>query len=85
MNLRNAKDAHHLPIIKCICGFEILLLPDAEHLGLAIDEHALEHQKKYCLTEKETEDIKDNLITQVFKLVSETKDFPNNRPASPKK
>jgi len=85
MNLRKAKNVHQLPIIKCVCGFELLLLPEIELLGHAIGEHALEHQKKYCLTDEETNDIEDVLIAQVFKLASETKDFSNNGSASLKK
>ena len=35
-----------LPIIKCECGTEILLLPDLKAMDRAIDAHVAEHRKK---------------------------------------
>ena len=36
----------HLPLIKCECGAEILLLPDLKAMDLAIEAHVAEHRKK---------------------------------------
>jgi hypothetical protein len=60
-----------LPIIRCSCGFELLLLPDVQVMGQAIERHALEHKKNYGLTQEQTESLKDDLIAQAFKLTSE--------------
>ena len=35
-----------LPLIKCECGTEILLLPDLKAMDRAIDAHVAEHKKK---------------------------------------
>lgn len=41
-----------------------------ENLGKAIEEHAIEHKKKYALTQKEADAIQDNLIAQALKIAS---------------
>jgi hypothetical protein len=47
---KNAKSDKHLngrlPLIKCECGAEILLLPDLQAMNRAIKAHAAEHTKK---------------------------------------
>ena len=35
-----------LPIIRCICGSEILLIPDLEAMSTAVKTHLSEHKKK---------------------------------------
>ena len=61
----------NLPLLKCECGHEILLLPDLKTLGKVIEEHAMEHKKKYSLTQEETETLEDNLIAQALRMASE--------------
>jgi hypothetical protein len=61
---------HNLPILKCECGYEILLLPDLKTLGKAIEEHAMEHNKKYGLTQEEADSLQDNLIAQALSMAS---------------
>ena len=36
----------HLPLIKCECGAEILLLPDLQAMNRAIKAHVNEHKQK---------------------------------------
>jgi len=36
----------HLPLIKCECGTEILLLPDLKAMDRAINAHVAEHREK---------------------------------------
>ncbi len=64
---------NNLPIIQCVCGHEILLLPDLQTLGKAIEEHVMEHEKKHALTQEETYIIQDDLIRQALKLASKIK------------
>jgi hypothetical protein len=64
-------DSDCLPIIRCSCGFELLLLPNVQVMGEAIEKHALEHKKEIELTQEQTESLKDYLIAQAFKLASE--------------
>jgi hypothetical protein len=61
----------NLPIIKCECSNEILLLPESKNLGKAIEEHAIEYKKKHILTQKEADAIQDNLIGQALRMASE--------------
>jgi hypothetical protein len=62
-----------LPTIKCECGYEILLLPDLQAMGQAIEKHALDHKKKFALTQEETDSLENNLIAEALKLASELK------------
>jgi hypothetical protein len=59
-----------LPTIHCECGHKILLIPDTKVMGQTINEHALDHKRKYTLTEEETGTLEDELISQVFELLS---------------
>lgn len=63
-----------LPVIKCSCGAEILLVPNVKLMNEAIEAHILEHTKK-CSTPKEAEaeaeQIRDDLIIQVLEKASE--------------
>jgi hypothetical protein len=34
------------PLIRCECGFEILLVPDVDAMAKAIENHAEEHARK---------------------------------------
>ncbi len=61
----------NLPVLKCTCGYEILLLPDLNALGNAIQKHVLADQMKYGLTQKEADAREDYLVAQVFSLVLE--------------
>ena len=56
-------------IIKCDCGEEILLIPDLEEMGKAIEIHAEKHQQKISDPTKaqaEAERVKNLLIVQVL-------------------
>ena len=60
-----------LPVLKCKCGHEILIMPDLKTMGRVIEEHAIEHKRKYALTQEETDAVQDNLIAQALIIVSE--------------
>jgi hypothetical protein len=68
--VRNHSSNRNLPTILCECGHKILLLPDVKAMGQAIEEHALEHKRKYALTEEETEALENGLIAQALDLIS---------------
>ena len=70
------KSTHDLPIIRCTCGYELLLLTDAQVMGQAIENHVLEHKNKYGLTQKQTESLEDNLIAQAFELAEKKSKQP---------
>jgi hypothetical protein len=59
-----------LPLLKCKCGHEILILPDLKTMGRVIEEHAMEHKKKYALTQEEADAVQDNLIAQALMIIS---------------
>jgi hypothetical protein len=71
-----SKEKHNLPIIQCTCGFKLLLLPDAEVMGQAIEKHTLEHKKKYRLTQEEAENLEFQLIAQAFELAAKESKKP---------
>jgi hypothetical protein len=77
----NAK-VFNLPVIRCRCGAEILLIPDAAATGKAIEAHAqncsLTKQSKN--RSKRTEDLTDYLIEQAFDKAAETKLEENRIP-----
>jgi hypothetical protein len=63
-----------LPVIKCSCGAEILLVPNVKLMNEAIEAHILEHIKKCKVpkeAEAEAEIIRDDLIIQVLEKASE--------------
>ncbi len=41
---RKGKPEHNLPTIKCICGQEILIVPDLKAMSEAIRNHLLKHK-----------------------------------------
>jgi hypothetical protein len=57
-----------LLVVKCSCGAEILLVPDAAAMGAAIERHVVEHKRRFGLSDKQAEDIRDLLIIQTFEL-----------------
>lgn len=71
---KNCKPPHHLPLLKCECGAEILLLPDLRLMNHAIEVHVSEHRKKEKDPKKasiEAARIRDILIDQLLKKASE--------------
>jgi hypothetical protein len=63
---RSLKD--NLPVLKCECGHEILILPNLKTLGKEIEEHAMEHKNKFALTQKEVDALVDSLVAQALKM-----------------
>ncbi len=63
-----------LPVIKCSCGSEILLVPNVKLMNEAIEAHINEHTKKLKTpkeAEAEAERVRDDLIIQVLEKASE--------------
>jgi hypothetical protein len=63
-----------LPIIKCCCGTEILLIPNVKKMNEAIEAHVLEHTKKIKdakEAEAEAERIRGDLIIKVLEKASD--------------
>ena len=62
-----------LPVIKCSCGAEILLVPDVKLMSEAIEAHVEEHKQKVKdpkEAEAEAERIRDDLIVKVLNKAS---------------
>lgn len=57
-------------VVKCSCGAEILLVPDVAAMGAAIENHVVEHQKKYGLSKEQADSIRDYLIIQTFEAAA---------------
>ena len=46
-----------MPIFKCVCGFEILVVPDLKAMGRAIKNHVAKHKKASDVSEWLTEQV----------------------------
>jgi hypothetical protein len=44
----------HMPIVRCLCGSKILVLPDLKAMNLAINKHVAEHKKVHDASERLT-------------------------------
>jgi hypothetical protein len=64
-----------LPIIRCFCGTEILIIPSIKHMNEAIENHVAKHKRRLKDTKraKEVEAtlIRDFLSTQMFERIIE--------------
>jgi hypothetical protein len=70
-------DDIRLPVIECICGEKILLVPNVKQMSKAIEAHAEAHAKKMKGATKkekeaETERIRDFLTAKVLQKAGET-------------
>lgn len=71
-NVRKSQGS--LPLLKCECGAEILLLPDLKVMNHAIEVHVSEHRKKERDPHKAAvtaAHIREILIKQLLKKASE--------------
>jgi hypothetical protein len=62
-----------MPIIRCVCGYEILVLPDLKAMNRAIENHLAEHKKASDCSESNLALIwlREFLTEQLFRLSSE--------------
>jgi hypothetical protein len=71
----DAKNRVGLPIIRCFCGTEILIIPSIEHMNEAIENHVTKHKRRLKDTKRakevEAELIRDFLSTQMFERIIE--------------
>jgi hypothetical protein len=67
-NQKGKTSAHkeHMPIARCICGFEILVVPDLKAMNLAISKHLMTTHKK------EFDAAEEKLTEQVLIVASNT-------------
>ena len=64
----------HMPVIKCVCGFEILVLPDLKAMNRAIKNHLAEQkQADYDLA---FDSLEKFLTEQILKAASKM-NLPN--------
>jgi hypothetical protein len=58
-----------LPTVKCVCGAEILLVPDVKLMSKALEAHVEEHKRKFKNAKEaeiEAQCIMDDLIEKVL-------------------
>jgi hypothetical protein len=60
-----------MPIVRCTCGLEILVVPDLKAMDLAINKHVAEHKQSREGSKKLT----DFLTEQVLIMVSKNKNL----------
>jgi len=63
-----------MPIVKCVCGFEILVVPDLKAMNRAIKNHVAKHkQPDYGLVL----DSLENFLTEQILMVANKMNLPN--------
>ena len=63
-----------MPIIRCICGAEILLVPDVKGMNRAIDSHVEKHVKMAHRNDEDTfspDRVRQILVEQILEKASE--------------
>jgi hypothetical protein len=62
-----------MPIIRCVCGAEILLVPDVKEMNRAIDSHVYKHVKIAHRNEDTfpPEGVRRILVEQILEKASE--------------
>ena len=68
-------DTGNLPIIRCKCGAEFLLIPDLDEMSRTVERHAQSHKEKEhdpLKADVTFAEIQDYLIMQVFQKVRRT-------------
>jgi hypothetical protein len=58
-------EAHktRMPIIRCVCGFKILVVPDLKAMNRAIKNHVAEHKKAIGGPKSLTEFLTEQVLT----------------------
>lgn len=66
-----------MPVIKCLCGAVILLVPDITKMSEAIEKHVKEHvqeRKHSKICEATAEQLRENLIVQTLNAAKDLAD-----------
>jgi len=59
----------HMPIVRCVCGSEILVVPDLKAMNLAIDNHvATKHKATLDDSERLTEFLAEQVLIVATKI-----------------
>ena len=73
MNVHTSESKHkskvRLPVIRCSCGAEILLVPTVKKMGETIENHADSHKQKVKDPEEaeaEAEKVRNDLIAKIL-------------------
>ena len=57
-----------MPIVRCLCGYEILVVPDLKAMNLAINNHLAEHKKAGDNSERLNEFLTKDVIVLASKI-----------------
>lgn len=62
-----------IPTIRCVCGAQILVVPDLKAMSNAIENHIDKHMKQKPLVEANysSNEVRHFLIAQLFKIIDE--------------
>ncbi len=64
-----------MPIIRCICGSEILVVPDLKAMSIAIKTHIAEHKKE--IDGSDSLDWLEQFLTEQVLIVASEINLPN--------
>ena len=57
-----------MPIVRCVCGSEILVLPDLKAMNIAIDNHVAEHKKERDGSKRLTKFLTEKVLIVASKM-----------------
>ncbi len=59
---------NRMPIVRCVCGYEILVVPDLKAMNVAINKHVAEHKKPFDGSENLTEFLTEQVLIVAGKM-----------------
>ena len=58
---------NRMPIVRCVCGCEILVVPDLKAMNLAINNHMFEHRQAGYSSERISEFLAEQILIAASK------------------
>jgi hypothetical protein len=58
----------HMPIVRCNCGYEILVIPDLKAMHIAIENHVAKHKKAHNNLKRLTESLTEHVLIVASKI-----------------
>lgn len=60
--IKSVSPKNRMPIARCACGYEILVVPDLKAMNIAINKHVAEHKRAHDGPEKFTEFLTEQVL-----------------------
>jgi hypothetical protein len=63
---------NRMPIVRCVCGSEILVVPDLKAMSIAIGKHVAEHKRAHDVSENLTEFLTEQAVIVASRINGST-------------